>query len=113
MNNWYCKTLGCGDEAFRALKRLRIIRYQACSSEKTSYHLAVDVMTADTIVFFPPDSAAMATAFGASECSKPILDGSRLRRLDFEPLPIKPHDSGFLSAMTGGAQVNAVSAYAF
>lgn len=113
MNDWYCKTLGCGDKAFKALKQLRVIRYQACSSEQTSYHLAVDVMTADTIVYFPPASAVMAIAFGASTCGKPILDGRRLRRLDFEPLQIKPDDSEFFSAMIGVVRENAVPAHAF
>lgn len=88
MSNWYCKSLGYGDSVFKELKRLRVMRYEACLIDQNPYRLAVNVETAETMVYFEPKFWSLATTFGAQPCRAPVLDGVRLLDLDFKPVHV-------------------------
>lgn len=99
MSGWYCKRLGHGEQVFKELKRLRIMRYQACLVGQDPYRLAVDTLTAETIVYFGPDYSSLAKAFGATGCNEPMMDGITLLDLDFKPLALPASEFGFLGGL--------------
>lgn len=99
MSSCFCRRLGYGEQVFKELKRLRIMRYQACLIGQDPYRLAVDTLTAETIVFFAPDYSALAKAFGATGCNAPTMDGITLLDLDFKPLALPASEFGFLSSL--------------
>ncbi|WPP02360.1 hypothetical protein SFA35_25215 (plasmid) [Pseudomonas sp. HR96] len=99
MSSWFCRRLGHGEQVFKELKRLRIMRYQACLIGQDPYRLAVDTLTAETIVYFGPDDSSLANAFGATPCNEPMMDGITLLDLDFKPLALPASEFGFLSSL--------------
>lgn len=99
MGSWFCRRLGHGEQVFKELKRLRIMRYQACLIGQHPYRLAVDTLTAETIVYFGPDYSCLARAFGATGCNEPLMDGITLLDLDFKPLALPASEFGFLGGL--------------
>lgn len=99
MEHWYSKALGSGIDVFHELKRLRMIRYRADVLEQTAYQLVLDTLDARTIVFFPPESAMIAAAFGANPCRAPDFESGRLIDLGFEPTRLATQDTYFLRSV--------------
>jgi len=85
---WHQKSLGLGSTVYMRLRRLNELRHEHCPSVEKPYLLAIDTLSTETWVMFPPEQAALARAFGASPCAQPNIDGNRLVDLEYQPLPV-------------------------
>lgn len=101
MESWYCRSLGFGERLYQDLRRLSVLRYQACPNAERPYRLAIDTYTAETLVFFAPEFSALASAFDAWPCEAPGTDRAYLRDLDFAPLPFTGEGQRMFQALAG------------
>lgn len=86
MQTWYSKSLGTASAVYTAIHDLNLLSSRMCPSVLHPYVLVIDTFTVETIVFFAPEDAELARAFGASACAQPVIDGTRFVDIGYTPL---------------------------
>lgn len=102
MDHWYSKALDHGALGYGQLKVLNELRHLTCPQASNPYILTIDALDAQTVVFFDADHQALALAFGAQPCDRPVIDGKRLIDLQYKPLPVPPTSAELFYTPTTG-----------
>lgn len=88
METWHIKVLGSGSQIYTRLRHLNELRHELCPLASAPFMLVIDVDSAQTLAFFPPQSTELPEAFGAQPSGRPLIDGVRLIDLEYDPLPV-------------------------